>query len=289
MRNPRRGFIFFLAWAGLAGNFILSTRGRQPTGEEKLKSLLQKTAAYCERLKGLALHFVCEESIEEKTTAFKRSFLLRRGSPQAGYKPAEDLRIDKVTKKTYLYDYQMVKKGDDFKERRTLLAENGKRKKEQDAELKTTRMSSRFLVFGPVGFLSRYWQDYFRYQIVAAEIIAGREAVAITAVPKEPREENNSFGKIWVDAADSSILKIEWEPRSIAGLDETVASSVGEIRRKITWTVTYDIVYKEVRFPSRQVIKEVYITKNDKEHLKYEATYAYEKYRYFVVETEVVW
>ena len=254
-----------------------------------MRSILQKTASYCERLKGLALHFVCEEKIEEKTATFKRSFLLRRGPQKAGYKPAEDLRVDKITKKTYLYDYQMVKKGDDFKERRNLLAENGKRKNEQDAELKTTRMSSQFLVFGPVGFLSRYWQDYFRYQIIAAENIGGREAVVITAVPKEPREENNSFGKIWVDAADASILMIEWEPQSIAGLAETVESPAGELRRKITWTVFYDIVYKGVRFPGRQVIKEVYITKNDQEHLKYEATYSYEKYRYFVVETEVTW
>ena len=261
----------------------------QATDEEKLQSILEKTGEYCERLKGLALHFVCEEKIEEKTYTFNRSFLLRRGFGQRGYKPVEDLRVDKITKKSYVYDYQMVKKGEDFKERRNLLAENGKKKNEQDVELKTTRMSTQFLVFGPVGFLSQYWQKHFNYEITGSENIGPQRAVVLRAEPKEPREENNNFGKIWIDEADYSILKIEWEPPSIVSLAETVKSSVGELKRKITWAVSYDIVHEGVRFPSRQQIREVFITKNDKEHLKYEASYTYGNYKYFVVETEVIW
>jgi hypothetical protein len=150
-------------------------------------------------------------------------------------------------------------------------------------------MSSKFLVFGPVGFLNQYWQKLFNYEIIGSENFGPRRAVVLRAESKEPREENSNFGKIWVDEADYSILKIEWEPPSIVSLAETVESSVGELKRKITWTVFYDIVHKGVRFPSRQLIREVYITSNNKEHLKYEAAYAYGKYKYFVVETEVIW
>ncbi len=276
--------LFCIAWALLTGNLALFSSGPQATDQERLKSILEKTGEYCERLKGLALHFVCEERIEEKTCTFKRSFLLRRG-----VELAEDLREDKTAKKSYIYDYQMVKKGDDFKEHRNLLAENGKKKNEQDVELKTTRMSTRFLVFGPVGFLSQYWQKHFNYEITGSENIGPRRAVVLRAEPKEPREENNNFGKIWIDEADYSILKIEWEPPSIVYLAETVKSSVGELKRKITWAVSYNIVHEGVRFPSRQQIREVFITKNDKEHLKYEAAYTYGNYKYFVVETEVIW
>jgi hypothetical protein len=110
----------------------------------------------------------------------------------------------------------------------------------------------------------------------------------IRAVPREIREENYCFGRIWLDESDSSILQIEWEPQSIANLKETVESSIGVLKRTIIWTVAYGIVKNGVRFPTAQSIKEIFITKNGKEHVKYEAAYIYDKYKFFTVKTEVI-
>jgi hypothetical protein len=289
MGKTRSRQFFFVIWVGITGNFILFPSGPQVSDGEKLRSILEKTAEYCEKLKGLALHFVCEEKIQERTFTFKKSLLFKRSREKRGYELIEDLGVDKTAKKSYVYDYQMIKKGDDFKELRNLLAENGKKKNERNVKLKTVRMSSKFLVFGPVGFLSQYWQRHFNYKIIGSENVGSRVAVVIRAYSKETREENDNSGTIWIDEADCSILKIEWEPRSISHFVEKAESSVGELKRKMTWTVSYDIIHKGVRFPSRQLIKESYITKAGKEHLKYEATYSYENYKYFIVETEVNW
>lgn len=236
----------------------------------------------------MALHFVCEEKITEKTTEFGKRFVFRPGGSLQNSVIFEDFKITKTKKNSYIYDYQMIKKGDDFKEKRDLLLENGKKRNEKDVELKILRMSSKFLVFGPVGFLSKTWQPDFVYEILGSETIGQKKAIVLKASPKEYREENCYIGKIWVDETDSSILQIEWEPTSISNFNEKVESSIGELRREVSWTVSYDVVKNGIRFPSAQSIKETYITKMGKKHIKYEAEYKYENYKFFTVETEVV-
>jgi hypothetical protein len=255
----------------------------------KLKKILEAAGDYCEQLKTMALNFICHENIREKTREFEKMLLFRLGPDKPRrFLALDDLRTVKTVKNSYVYDYQMIKKGDDFKEKRDLLEENGKKKSKKDVELQTLRMSAKYLVFGPVGFLSKSWQPRFQYEIVGAESIHKKNSIVIRAVPREIREENYCFGRIWLDESDSSILQIEWEPQSIANLKEAVESSIGELKRKITWTVAYDIVKNGVRFPMAQSIKEIYITKSGKEHIKYEAEYIYDKYKFFTVKTEVV-
>jgi len=257
--------------------------------QARLKKILDAAGDYCERLKNMALNFICHESIKEKTSEFGKTVLFRLSQDKPRrFLTLDDLRAVKTAKNSYIYDYQLIKKGDDFKEKRDLLEENGKKRNNKDVELQTLRMSAKYLVFGPVGFLSKTWQPHFHYEIIGAEIIHKKNAIVIRAVPREITEENFCFGRIWVDESDSSILRIEWEPQSIVNLKETVESSIGELKRKIAWTVTYDIVKNGVRFPGAQSIKETYITKNGKEHVKYEAEYIYDKYKFFTVETEVI-
>lgn len=86
-----------------------------------------------------------------------------------------------------------------------------------------------------------------------------------------------------------SILQIEWDPQSIPGFDDTVDSPIGMLQRKISWTVSYDVVKNGIRFPDAQTIKEIYVTPNGKEHTKYEAAYKYDQYRFFTVETQVTY
>jgi hypothetical protein len=181
----------------------------------------------------------------------------------------------------------MIKKGGNFKEKRDLLEENGKKRNDKDVQPRTMRLSASYLVFGPFGFLSKSWQPHFQYEILGVEKLGLSTAVVLRASPKETTDENNSFGRIWVDEEDSSILKIEWEPASIPNLKEKVESSIGELKRKVSWTVAYSVVKNGIRFPGSQLIQEVFVTKTEKEHLKYEAEYTYDHYRFFTVETEV--
>lgn len=263
-----------------------------PSGvdQAKLAKILEATGAYCERLKGMALYFVCHENIVEKTYEFQRSRIVKfTSSDNRLFKIVDDLRTVRTVKHSYVFDYQMIKKGDEFKEKRDLLEDNGKKRNEKDVELKTLRMSAKYLVYGPAGFLSRYWQPHFRYEIIGARKVGKKNAVMIRAVPRELSEENNCFGRIWVDEEDASILQIEWEPQSITNFKETVDSPIGPLQRKISWTVVYDVIKNGIRFPGSQSIKETLVTENGKEHTKYEAAYRYDNYRFFTVETQVIY
>jgi hypothetical protein len=83
------------------------------------------------------------------------------------------------------------------------------------------------------------------------------------------------------------VHRIEWEPASFKEFKETVKTLAGEMRRMITWSVSYDLLKNGLRFPSSQRINETYIGKSDRAYTVYEAKYRYLNYRFFTVRTEV--
>ena len=284
---------FFVTWLAsaflFAGQPGAAQENPQPVDQSRLPSILEKTAEYCKRLMGMALNFVCLETIKETDFNLreKAAAKLYPQSTATSIKAGGDLASTSSKRNVYKYDYQMIKMGEDFKEKRTLLEENGNKKKQENVDLKTMRMSAKFLVFGPVGFLSRSWQADFNYEIIGTDKVGEKPALVVRASPKEPREENNNFGKIWIDEKDSSILRIEWEPQSLPDFQPVVPSGIGELKRKASWVVTYDVVKNGVRFPGQQTIRETFFTPVGRTHTKYLADYTYSKYRFFTVETEV--
>jgi hypothetical protein len=257
----------------------------QANPPDRLEEILKKTGAYCEKLKGMALHFVCQEKIKETINEFKDVVAMMSSGRIIQYSGA--LITRKSVKNSFLYDYQMIKKGENLSERRNLLEENGKARDEHDVPLKTGRWSSKYLVYGPFGFLSRDWQPHFRYEIVDSERISGKRAVVVRATPREVTAENYCFGRLWIDESDGSVLQIEWEPSSIQGFQDKVTTQAGEMKRALSWTVRYDVVKNGIRFPGRQNIKEIYTGSRGREYTKYEAGYEYLKYKFFTVEIEV--
>lgn len=252
--------------------------------EINLKKVLKETANYCERVKGMALFYVCKERISEKEhfygrTSFARSTTEREQRP---------FRLISTKEKKFLYDYQLVKKGSELKEQRILLEEDGKKTYRENAELSEIKYISQKLVFGPVGFLSEYWQGYFNYEILEEDSVKGIKAIIIKSYPKQEMEENYNFGKIWIDKENFQILKIEWEPVSIKEYEEgALSSQLGEFKQKVIWTVEYGVEKNGVRFPSRQSVKEIFMNERGYKVLKRELSCDYEDYKFFTVETEV--
>ena len=275
---------FLFCRGNLAFSQELSARDDQP----QLKDILKHTAEYCEKLKKIALDFVCLEKIEEKIHAYKRvdTVSISEISSATRFVHA-GLKLKNTKTKTYVYDFQMIKKGDKQEERRILLKEGRKEKHVENAELKIKGFKAQFLVYGPIGFLSRYWQQHFNYEIIGPDELNGKKAIVISASPTEEREDNYNFGKIWVDDNDFSILKIEWDARYIKGFEERVSSGGSGIKRSLSWSVFYELEKNGIRFPSGQLIKETLITEGGREHPGYTATFVYDNYKFFTVETEV--
>ena len=286
MRKSRILFFVLISLSFLTYGFS-QTADSTATNQKELRVILKKCGDYCERLKKMALNFVCQENIEESIHTYKKT---RSISPESFKSAAPVSRVGlkpKRTKKnTFVYDYQMIKKGDNLEEKRTLIKEGKKKRNVENAELKIEGIKTKFLAYGPVGFLSRYWQLYFKYEIVGKDEISGKKTIVIDAAPIEEREDNYYSGKIWVDENDYTILKIEWKPKYIEGYEEDVT---GGIKRTVSWAAFYEVEKNGVRFPSKQLIEEVFIAETGKEYPNNLTTIIYDNYKFFQVEVDVVW
>jgi hypothetical protein len=269
-----------------------------------LKDILKQTGDYCEKIKQTSLDYVCVEDIKDQlnrykvsasrsvvgdnTAAFPTSAQTEGHSFSVSeFADRKNLTLKNSKKTSYKYDYQLIKKGSQFEEKRVLLEENKRKKNEKNAQLQT-RFKASNLIFGPVGFLSKYWQRYFDYEIVGMEVVNDVQAIVVKASPTEANKDNRNFAKIWVDVLDFSILQIEWEPQSIEGYQEkTKETEIGDLKTNVVWRVTYAVEKNGVRFPSKQHVKEIYIGLGGKEYPIEEITFDYSGYKFFVVETEV--
>ncbi len=248
-----------------------------------LDAILEKTGNYCEKVKAIALFYVCREKVEDERYVYARRNLLNFSIPGA-----ETIKPRRVRTKTYTYDYQLVKEGDVPKEQRILLEEDGKQKHEENVEFRPVKYYGTYTVYGPVGFLSKKWQQHYEYEIVGEDVIDDKKAIIIQSTPKNERDVNYNFGRIWVDEKDFSILKIELDPRSIKDYeDELVQSPIGDLSKKVIWTMLFGVEKNGVRFPSQQIIQEFYVNSEGKELLIEKITFRYEDYKFFIVETEV--
>jgi len=213
------------------------------TRDPRLAEILEKTAAYCEALKQASLHFICKEHVVELVDARNPVFWEATHS----------------TRTELLYDYQLVKGKDGVVEKRTLLMENGIRNEENNAPLKTNRFYSYRAVYGAVGFLSREWHDLYEYKIIKEETLEGRKAYVVEARPKTGIAGKPNFGKIWVDQADFSVLRIDVEQESLSGFD-IIRKQARRRNYKPAFIIShvYGIEKDGLRFPSRTVFTERY-------------------------------
>jgi hypothetical protein len=291
---PMVGAVLFLASAGAsaAGGGSFSVQNQQEQAvlpPAPSPALLKATGDYCELVKKMSLYFVCKERVQAKENIFSRGSKSNRSTPDA-------LRVAKVKRQDLLFDYQIIKKGYDFQEKRVLLERDGKSLRQENAELNTLKISARNLVFGPVGFLSRYWQAHFRYELLGEESIEGKTVVVIRAVPSEERAENNTPGKIWIDPQTSQIMRIEFEPQfqdSGVPLEAEKWQYLGSpthgfsFTRHFLWTVDYGREKNGILFPTRQSIVEEYRSNEGYRITKRSVAFEYSDYRFFTVDVEV--
>lgn len=256
--------------------------------QSRLNRILNQTAEYCERVKSIALFYVCIENIKDKVYFYRSSRSVKK-SPYGDLElvPARTLTLRRTRSHSYTYDYQLIKKGDDLKEQRMPLKKKDRKQTGKDVELEV-RFSAKYLVYGPVGFLSRYWQAYFDYEILGQEPVDEIMTTIFKATPKPENEENRNFALIWIDERDGSILQIEWEPESILDYEgKKILSQTGDFETAVVWRVTYGIEKNGVRFPSHQHVQEFLVAEDQKRYIRDDIITTFENYKFFVVETEI--
>jgi hypothetical protein len=298
--GPVLCFILIAPWVPAAEHNLIHVHLFQETRIEgqsglavshpEMAVILQKCAEYCQKLASSAFYFVCQEKIKEDIYEFRSGggVIVTGGEEGAityGTSPSFRRR---AKKNSYVYDYQLVKKGEKVEETRTLLEENGRKKDLKNAPLKTQRFFSRKAVFGPVGFFGREWHDAYDYEFIKQDRVEGRETYVIKAKPKVPIEGKPNYGTLWVDKADSSVIKMEVEDQSLAGFEKIleVAKSRG-LKPILTTVHEYGIIKNGLRFPSRTVFNEKYSGSRSSAFMQSKTEIIYENYRFFTVETKV--
>jgi hypothetical protein len=254
--------------------------GPKAAGESDLPSLLSRAADYCDRLSRTVLNFVCRERIEEW-------FYVERNDISEFFGM---IFIDNRKERwRYVYDYQLIRdRAGLIRESRMLLEEQGKKTQVSNAPLKTHVFNYAYVVMGPLGLLSRNHQAAFEYKIVREEKVGGEPAAVIDAAPKPGIRLDYLFGTIWLRKRDAGILKIQWNPSSIenyAGVEE-VARRL-RLKPEILMTSEYDFENNGIRFPSRYTVKESYLGKLGRRFRHSETDVIFDRYKFFMVETEV--
>ena len=258
---PGRKAIVLAALLGLAW---AAPELRGQAGRATLPAVLKKAAAYCQRLEGAALDFVCQDEVKELTTRFT---------------PSVDL---------YLYDYQYVRKGKGTKEQRRLLSVNGERADAKEAGLKTVMFRYEGVLFGPVGLLNEFWQARHEYRLAGREM-SGRAPVAvIDARPGPEAAEPHCYGRVWVREDDGSVLKIVWDPKSVGNFTAMEEwAKVQGAEALITAFSEYGLENNGLRFPSRNYAEAAYLLADKRRVVSAMLSVAYKKYKFFTVEAEV--
>lgn len=280
MKKPR-AFVSVIIFLVFSTHVYGQKASSHSSGQAELETILKKCAEYCEKLVNSALFFVCKEKITEKISS--------RSAPMlTDLKPSARVYTSTV-KRVYVYDYQLYRKGNDIKEERILLEENGKKKHEENASLKTRIFRHENIVLGPIGLLSSHWQTFHDYRILKEEKFKGDKAVVIEAVLKPEHTFHHLSGKVWVRKTDFSILKIEWLQQSIRGYERVEETAI-ELRAKphLTLIAEYGFEKNGIRFPSKYSLDEDYLLRGMRRFNQSKTVVVYDGYKFFTVETDHV-
>ena len=267
--RKNRILLFILILFSLSTQILSQTDNSDSRDQEELGKILKKCAEYCERLDNVSLHFTCNEKITEEILKGSVAFVVRN---------------------THIYDYQLIRKTNKVLEQRILIEENGRKKNDADAQLKTKRFHHKFIVFGPIGLLGEKQQEVHEYKIVKEVMYKREKAVIIEAKPRFPEVSDTLYGKIWIRKIDFAILKIEWNQESIENFEEIekIAEKL-EAKPIITFISEYGFEKNKIRFPNRYSIEECYIPRfeMEKKLIWSQTTVNYDNYKFFTVETGV--
>jgi hypothetical protein len=267
---------------------IYGLRARsQSVNQEEVKQILKECADYCEKLNHLVLYFVCREEITERIDHSEPKAIGQFSSDDPK-RIREKAQFPVFEKTVYIYDYQLIRRDNKTREKRILLEENGQEKNEENAPLKTRRFKHVYMVFGPIGLLSKYNQQFYDYRIVKETKLNGEEVFIMEAAPKSNAKSDKLSGKIWIRRSDFCVLKIEWNQTSVGNYKEIekIASSLNAIPQ-ITLMTEYAFEKNNIRFPSKYSLKEEYLKPEGGRYEKSEVIVLYKDYKFFTVETEV--
>jgi hypothetical protein len=267
----------------------------------ELTAILAGAAGYCDKLKGSALHFICQEEIVVNRKPLTAAGKIDPHISTADLKKRPDNALETIRRKAYeraykhVFSYRLIKKGRDIKEEREWLSSKDNKQVNREEVAKTSAFFSEKPIFAPITLLDRRRQDKYDYRFIRYDKLNGRPAAVIEAMPRDAEKNSTIYGDIWIDSEDFSVLKIEADPRSILGY-----KSLKELARKLrtklllSLEIEFGKARSGIRFPTQVKMMEKYkggrIISQHRGPKGWERTitlFNYNDYQFFSVEVDV--
>jgi hypothetical protein len=205
---------------------IISTSGSTQSAERfQLGLVLKGVRAYCRQIERAALDFVCLEEISEKVDLSHQKQQGVRVDPRIASGVGGVGRMglsgrllsynpDSTPTKgnhLYVFDYQFIRKQGRFQENRVLLEKDGKKAKTKGKQPQVAVFSCSEILLLPARLLDERVAEYYDYYLLGEGHSAGTKTWILKVTP---RLSIGGYlgGTILINQADSSILKIEWDP-----------------------------------------------------------------------------
>jgi hypothetical protein len=269
----------------------------EPLPDLPLEAILEKAAAYCDKLERSAFDFVCREEIAEAIDPTLDAAVTRSRPPERAVYlgatkytgPTIVVRNVRKIKHSYVYDYQCVRAGRTIREVRTLLRENGKKKVVPNADLATSIIVFGNALLGPVGLFGERFRGSYDFAVAGEERIDKVRALVVDATPRPGAPPTrNLYGKAWIDPATGDIRRIEWSENRVGhyGIFEERGKLFG---RKPRLVIRSDFSAEKngIRFPSRLVVEEAYLKGSGKAFVRSRTEVVYTGFKFFSVEYDV--
>lgn len=278
--------------------------GPKAASPAELSGILEKCADYCDRLKGAAMDYICEETIrdvyfslpteeEQKKNPIVLSLVSRLDGSvsQLGISSLPLPNPHRTERNKYVCDYLFVKKGGGVQDKRIILEENGRKSPDRSKTLEERRFTTLTPFLAPVRLLGRDRQPLFDFRILKSEAIKGRPTIVIEVVPKPGNAAGVEHAKVWVEKKSSQVLKVEITGLPFEGY-ESVLRELIQYNTKAKFVATYSYLFEKngLAFPSEARIRvsypypgiapEAFIIEKIRTDMKYD------KYKFFTVEAE---
>lgn len=278
--------------------------GQEAASQAAMPVILEKCADYCDKLKGAALDYICEETIRDVNFNLPTGEELRKQSSivitmVSGIGSVSQLGIsrlpfpnpERAERNEYVCDYLFVKKGEGIQDRRIILKENGRPLPDRTKILEERRLTTLAPFLAPVRLLGRDRQPWFDYRLLKSDRIKGKESWVIEVVPKAGNAAGLEHAKVWAEKTSGRVLKAEIAGLPYEGYEEVLKELVQfNARARFVATYSYSVEKKGLAFPSEAKIRVNYaypgVTPERFSIERIRTDLKYDKYKFFTVETE---
>lgn len=260
--------------------------------------ILDKCAEYCMKLSESALYYVCDEEIRERINAVKGPKYEVSITPYhkvkdltgyAGYGMNYNPPIIRSSEKhTSVYDYQLIRKEGQFRDKRILVKKDSEKgnMEEVSREIKPSYNLKPILI--PNQILGIENRVKFSFKLLDEKKIKGRTVYLMEARLRPEIQGNIKWAKIWVDKTDFRIIKIEMETDFVHGFESVLSECYRYyLKPHFKATYTYEVDKKGLLFPKKAEIQVEYSGfLKEARRLKSEVNISYNNYKFFTVKTD---